>query len=152
MNIAAGAIIKSLDTEEDDFFFRALVFITSHNQQGSTGFIFNRIFGRSLNELEAYKHSKPLPLFEGGPVAADQLFFIHHYPELIGGGTPITGDMRLGGDFDTAVQFLNRPDARQSGKLKIFIGYCGWDAGELAAEIAAGGWELTDYPLDKIFF
>jgi putative transcriptional regulator len=27
-------------------------------------------------------------------------------------------------------------------EVKIFVGYCGWDAGELESEIEEGSWEV----------
>jgi putative transcriptional regulator len=38
-----------------------------------------------------------------------------------------------------------------SSQGKIFIGYCGWDTGELQAEIEEGSWEISDFPLSEVF-
>ncbi|RYF93952.1 MAG: YqgE/AlgH family protein, partial [Chitinophagaceae bacterium] len=35
--------------------------------------------------------------------------------------------------------------------IKIFIGYCGWDFGELEAEIADGHWETTHLSVEQLF-
>nr|WP_317235940.1 YqgE/AlgH family protein [Niabella hibiscisoli] len=35
--------------------------------------------------------------------------------------------------------------------MKIFIGYCGWDTGELEAEIAEGSWDVKELNLNDLF-
>ena len=36
-------------------------------------------------------------------------------------------------------------------KVRLFIGYCGWNAGELEAEIEEGSWQVTNAPVDLVF-
>ncbi|RYY90960.1 MAG: YqgE/AlgH family protein, partial [Chitinophagaceae bacterium] len=35
--------------------------------------------------------------------------------------------------------------------LRIFVGYCGWDSGDLEGELAEGGWSAEALPPDRIF-
>jgi len=111
------------------------------------GFVTNKLFDRKLNKLEEFKHGIPFPLHDGGPVDREHLFFIHQRPDLIKGGTLVSNNIYLAGDFKTAVRLIN--DRTITGKdIKIFIGYCGWDANELEAEIAEGSWEVRKHADD----
>ncbi|MDH7460152.1 YqgE/AlgH family protein [Chitinophagaceae bacterium 26-R-25] len=138
----AGTILHSTSLLNDTIFENCSILITEHNENGAMGFVINKLFDRKLNELEEFKHIIPFPLCDGGPVDREHLFFIHQRPDLIKDGTLISGSIYLGGDFKTAVKLINDQTLTEKD-IKIFIGYCGWDANELEAEIAEGSWELV---------
>ena len=139
----AGTFLKSTDLLDDTFFGQAVIFIAEHNEKGAMGFVVNRQFPRKLNELVEFMHAGPFPLYEGGPVDQEHLYFLHRRPDLIEGGAPVTDGIYLGGNFGGAVQLIEKK-ALQECDIRIFIGYCGWDNGELEAEVAEGSWEVLD--------
>jgi putative transcriptional regulator len=139
----AGTILKSTALLNDTIFEGTTILITEYNEKGAMGFVINKLFDRKLNELEEFKHIIPFPLHDGGPVDREHLFFIHQRPDLIKEGTLVHKSIYFGGDFKTAVQLINERTITQKD-IKIFIGYCGWDANELEAEIAEGSWEVSE--------
>lgn len=139
-----GIFIQSTPLLQGTYFEGTVIYITEYNSNGATGFIVNRPYPRGFNELEEFKHSIPFPLYEGGPVDTEHLFYIHNQPKLISGGTPVTGNTYVGGDFKQAVRFINNHSI-SSQHIKLFVGYCGWDEGELEAEIEEGSWVAADY-------
>ena len=48
----------------------------------------------------------------------------------------------MGGNFKQAIAHINSGLLTEAD-IKIFIGYCGWDKGELEEEIASGNWLIT---------
>lgn len=140
----------SSSCNEDENFLNSVVFIAEHNKNGALGFVVNKIFGRPLNELTEFSNSPAFPLYNGGPVDKEHLYFIHNQNDLIKGGSLIINDIYLGGDFKEAVTLINNKILEPSG-IKIFIGYCGWDSNELEEEIAEGSWILTDFDNDSVF-
>ena len=138
-----GTILNSTPLLNDTIFEDTTILITEYNEKGAMGFVINKQFDRKLNELEEFKHSISFPLNDGGPVDRGHLFFIHQRPDLIKEGVLIHKNIYLGGDFKTAVQLINDRTITQKD-IKIFIGYCGWDANELEAEIAEGSWEVSE--------
>lgn len=142
MKLQAGILLKSTDTLHDTAFAGTTIFITEYNAGGAIGFVINRPFGRSLNELEAFKYASSFPLYDGGPVGHEHLFFLHRRADLISNGTLVGKGIYLGGDFGQAVTCINN-NSLSSNEVKIFVGYCGWDAGELEAEIEEGSWIIT---------
>lgn len=150
MNAAAGMFIQSTDALKDTVFENTLIYIAEYNVKGATGFVINKTFGRTLNELEEFKHSIPFPLYDGGPVDKEHLFILHMRPDLIEEGTRIEKGIYYGGNFQQAVAAINNKTLTTE-YLKIFIGYCGWDTGELEAEIEEGSWRVVDVGVDEVF-
>lgn len=138
-----GIFIHSTPELDGSIFEKTVIFIAEHNAKGALGFVTNQPFSRGLNELEEFRHVKAFPLLLGGPVDREHLYFIHRRPELISGGVAVGGGVFLGGDFKTAVDLINN-NTLTGRDIKIFIGYCGWDTGELEAEIEEGSWKILE--------
>ncbi len=62
----------------DPNFHRAVVLMVDHKTSGSLGFILNKKLEYTLNEVMEGIDSE-FPLFFGGPVDPDSLFYIHSY-------------------------------------------------------------------------
>lgn len=150
MNIAPGTMLISAPTMNDPNFNNAVILIAEYNENGALGFIVNKIFERPLNELVEFSSSPAFPLYKGGPVDKEHLYFIHQRNDLIPGGTLIAGNMYMGGDFKQAIRHINQKTLT-TADIKICIGYCGWDAGDLENEVAEGSWKQEDHMHDLVF-
>jgi putative transcriptional regulator len=139
--IQAGTILKSSEELNDTFFENAEIILTQNDVNGAIGFVINKLFPRKLNELIEFRDSVPFPLYEGGPVAMESLYFIHRRPDFIESGIRFAKGLYYGGDFNQAVAQINNGALTESD-IKIFIGYCGWDANELEAEVEEGSWKI----------
>jgi putative transcriptional regulator len=137
--LKAGIYIKSTAALIGSFFEYTTIFLFEHNEKGSTGFITNKLFGKSLNELIEFNHSKPFPLMDGGPVDREHLFVLHKRSDLIDGGIQLTNGLYLGGNMEQVIEAINTSAANDQ-EIQLFIGYCGWDVGELQAEVEEGSW------------
>ena len=142
MELKAGLYIKSTVALIDSFFEHTTILIVEHNESGSLGFVTNRPLNKSLDELIEFNNSKPFPLMDGGPVDRDHLFVLHKRPDLIEGGELKTDGLYLGGNMQQVIKAINTNGPNQQ-EIKLFVGYCGWDAGELETEIAEGSWTLS---------
>lgn len=143
--INAGTYIKSTESLKDTFFEDAIILVIRNNDDGATGFIINKPFGRSLNELEEFQNSKPFPLQVGGPVDTEHIYVLHSRPDLIKDSEQLSNDLFIGGSIGQVIDAINTDKISQQD-LKLFIGYCGWDAGELESEIEEGSWIITNAP------
>ena len=139
--IKAGYYIKSTAALRGSFFEDAIIFIIENNADGAEGFVVNKPLGRSLHELEEFRHSQPFPIFEGGPVDPEHIYILHRRPDLIEGGQPLANGLYAGGSIQHVIDAINTIGASKD-EIKIFIGYCGWDAGELEMELQEGSWIL----------
>lgn len=150
MELQAGLFIKSTDALNDTVFSQVIILITEYNAKGALGFVLNKPFGRTLNELEEFKDSRDVQLYEGGPVDQEHLFFIHRRPDVIEEGVQVGNGIYYGGHFQQAVEGINNKSLTAKD-LKIFVGYCGWDTNELEAEIEEGSWEIMDDQQELVF-
>jgi putative transcriptional regulator len=141
-DLNAGLYIKSTDDLIGSFFEDSIILIVEHNESGSLGFVTNKSLDKSLHELVEFNHSMPFPLMDGGPVDREHLFVVHKRPDLIDDGKLIANGLYLGGNMEQVIEAINRNGANQQ-EIQLFIGYCGWDVGELEAEIEEGSWTLT---------
>ena len=140
-DIKPGIYIKSTEALNGTFFEDTTILLVKHNDEESLGFVTNIPFQKSLHELIEFNQSKPFPLMDGGPVNREHLFVLHKRPDLIDGGEQVTQDLYLGGNMEQVIEAINNGGANNQ-EIQIFIGYCGWDAQELEAEIEEGSWML----------
>lgn len=121
-------------------FMRSVILLCRHNEEeGSIGFTLNKPSSITLNqffpELEASFFSVNL----GGPVHTDTLHYIHQYPDLFPDSELILEDVYWGGDFETLKVHLKN-EVIDPNKIRFFLGYSGWNAGQLKNEIEEGTW------------
>jgi putative transcriptional regulator len=139
--LKAGIYIKSTEALLGSFFEDTTILIVEHNEAGTTGFVTNKPLGKSLHEIIEFNHSKPFPLMDGGPVDRAHLFVLHNRPDLIDGGKQLNNGLYLGGHMEQVIEAINTGSANNQ-EIQLFIGYCGWDVGELEAELEEGSWSF----------
>lgn len=140
-DLKAGIYIKSTEVLIGSFFEQSTILLVEHNDEGTTGFVTNKPFGKSLHDLVEFNHAKPFPLMDGGPVDRAHLFVLHKRPDLIEGGKQLYDGLYLGGNMDQVIEAINIGAVNQQ-EIQLFIGYCGWDIGELEAEMDEGSWRF----------
>lgn len=143
MNLQAGLFLQSTTALNDTLFAGATILITEYNAGGAVGFILNKPHGRSLHDLTEFRHSPNFPLYDGGPVDKEHLFFLHRRPDLIEEGALVRSGIYTGGNFKQAIKAINNKTLTPND-IKILVGYCGWNSGELETEIEEGSWIITD--------
>ena len=135
---------------KDPNFLRTVVFLCEHKEEGSFGFVLNRQYSNTLDELIPELEGHKLAVFYGGPVQQDTIHFLHQYPDIIPGGMEVTKGVFWGGDFDKLVGLL-KTNSIDTGKIRFFIGYSGWSEGQLDGELKEKSW-LTVKATRKLIF
>lgn len=135
-----GQFLQSTPALDGTDFEKAILFIAEDNEKGSTGFIINKPFPRKLNELLEFKEAVPFPLYTGGPVVTDGIFMLHRRPDIIEDCQKIAAGIFLGGNMQQTVAAINEQSITETD-IKLFIGYCGWDAAQLQDEVEEGSWQ-----------
>ena len=135
---------------KDPNFLRTVVFLCEHKEEGSFGFVLNRQYENTLNELIPELEEYKLPVFYGGPVQQDTIHFLHQYAEEIPGGIEVLKGVWWGGDFDKLVELIKKGTI-DAAKVRFYIGYSGWSNGQLTDEMKEKSW-LTVKATRKLIF
>jgi len=135
---------------KDPNFLRTVVFLCEHRTEGSFGFVLNRRFENTLDQLLPDLDDHPLPVYYGGPVQTDTIHFLHQYPEQVPGGQEVLDGVYWGGDFEALIQLIRYEDY-DPAKIRFFIGYSGWSEGQLAAEMEEKSWLTVEATKPLVF-
>ncbi len=135
---------------KDPNFMRTVVYICRHSEEGSFGFVLNKLFDQTLGDLIGDMEGYNLPVYSGGPVQPDTIHYLHQYPDLIPECYKVSEDIYWGGDFET-VKTLIKNNSLDKKKIKFFIGYSGWDTTQLTSELEDKSW-VTASATRKLVF
>jgi putative transcriptional regulator len=143
MQILQGQILVARPLLNDGDFKRTVVLLAEHNEQGSLGFVLNKPMHLHLKDVLPGMEDFKIPVYYGGPIAQNQLFYVHTI------GKEISNSVHIQNNYYWSGSFLEITDKLKSGKLdpsqiKFFIGYSGWGAGQLAEELEDKAWGLLD--------
>ena len=147
---APGILLIADPFLKDPNFKRTVIFICEHQQEGSFGFVLNKQFEQTLDELVAGFDGFPIPVYYGGPVQMDTIHFLHQYPDKVPGGHEVMNGIYWGGDFEK-LSALVKTNEIDFDKVRFFIGYSGWRNGQLGDELKEKSW-LTVEATQKLIF
>ena len=150
---AKGRILISEPFAADDIFKRSVVLLTSHSDEGSMGFILNKIIPQRdiAPKLLEKVGGKIISLGIGGPVEIDRLFFIYYAPKKIfPNSEEIIDGIYLDGDFEQLTQLIIN-DEIDIENVRFFLGYSGWGPQQLNSEIKQNYWLVKNINKNEIF-
>ena len=144
-----GNILISEPLMNDFHFGRSVVLLIDHEEtEGSFGIILNKKLDVNVNHIVDEFPDFEAPVFLGGPVADDQLFFIHTLGESIPDSYPIMDGLYWGGDHKTLDTLINTGIANENN-VRFFLGYAGWEAGQLVDELVRNTWLISHITIDQ---
>jgi putative transcriptional regulator len=146
---AAGRILIAEPFLTDPGFARTVVLLCEHGEDGSIGFVLNRPSVSNISDLLPELSNPSLTIFEGGPVQHDTLHMIHRIPEVMGGLEIIPG-LFWGGSY-TDLSRIIEDKTFSSDEIRLFIGYSGWEEGQLERELKEGSWLVAESYESLIF-
>ncbi len=139
---ARGRLLLSEPFMGDFYFGRSVVLLAEHNEEGSFGVIMNKPVTASFNEVLKDFPSFDATVYLGGPVESNSLFYIHTIGENLEGATEIMKGLYWGGDIEMLKEMILLKTI-QPQDIRFFIGYSGWGANQLDAELKRNSWVIT---------
>jgi putative transcriptional regulator len=136
-----GKILISEPFLQGISFQRAVILLVEHNAKNSMGFVLNKRTDLVVNDfLPELKHLPDIPIYLGGPVHFNHLFYIHLLgDDIVPDGAKIGKKLRFDGNFEALKRYIANGGAVE-GKVKFFMGYSGWSENQLNDEIMRDSW------------
>lgn len=138
---APGRLLVASPRLLDPNFYRSVVLLVEHDDDGTLGLVLNRPtespVGEHLPDWSSFV-SDPGVVFIGGPVQPDV------------GVALARADGSRGLPGARLIDLTAGPDGVQ-GVVRVFAGYAGWAPGQLASEIEEGGWLVVDAEPADVF-
>jgi putative transcriptional regulator len=143
-----GSILISEPSLRDFYFRQSVVLLAEHNDEGTFGVIINKPIEAKLKDILKGFPPYPLPVFLGGPVKTDSIFFIHTHGE-IDDCFQIMDGLFWGGDLEMIRRML-KDKRMKPEEIRFFVGYSGWSPNQLDREIHEKSWVLSQTTVAEV--
>jgi putative transcriptional regulator len=133
----------------DPNFWRTVILVGEHNEEGALGVILNRPAPASVAEVApplADLVEEGEPVFLGGPVQPESAVVLAdvEHPDFAG--------LIVFGSIGFLMGQMPDPDRRDGiRRARVFAGYAGWGAGQLEAEMEEGSWIVEPAKAEDVF-
>ncbi|WFR96038.1 YqgE/AlgH family protein [Rhizobium tumorigenes] len=156
-----GQFLIAMPGMADSNFARTVVYICAHSDAGAMGFIINRSQNLSFTDvllhLDMIKtddaimlpdRARSFPIQTGGPVESGRGFVLHSDDYKSESSIAVTDEINLTATLDIIRAISNGNGPK---KATMLLGYAGWSAGQLEAEVTNNGW-LNCAPSEDLIF
>lgn len=142
---SVGSLLVSEPFLKEDYFHHTVICIADYAPDSTAmGIVLNRQTSYTLqNLINEATIQEPVPVYCGGPMAYDRLFFLHTLGDIIPHSRLITQNLYVGGDFKSILDYVNQGYPLE-GYVRFFIGYSGWSRMQLDEEINNKVWAVTE--------
>jgi len=139
----------------DPNFAQTVTYIVEHSANGAMGLVINRPQALSLADIleqlrpdiEPPALCQHVPIYTGGPVQSDRGFVLHPIGQTYQATVELEG-LALSTSQDVLFAIA---DGEGPPRSLIALGYAGWEAGQLEAELADNAWLTCPFSADILF-
>lgn len=138
-------------------FFKAVVLMLEHNDDGAMGVVINHPMDVSVSSALS-KHfdmtKAGQSLLAGGPVEENALLILHNSQDYDQEHEAVVPGVYVGTSpdvFERVVDATRDTDDSADFKFRIYSGYSGWEAGQLENEMSRGDWYTVPASADIVF-
>jgi len=140
-DLGIGKLLVSSKGLPDPNFAKSVILLIQYDQQGAVGLAINRRteapISRVLQGVDTAKHASD-PIYIGGPVELGTVLALVKSPKKLDDSTSVLSDVYLVPTKPALEKALAASSG--SGEVRVYLGYCGWGAGQLENEVRQGGW------------
>ncbi len=139
-----GQLLIAMPNMRDPRFARTVIYVCAHNADGAMGLVVNRLVGSVtfpdlLTQLgiDSDAAIEEIRVHFGGPVESGRGFVLHSGEYHHASTLQVAEQMALTATIDILQDMAKGRGPRRS---LLALGYAGWGAGQLDAEIQSNGW------------
>ncbi len=150
MDSVRGNLLIAGPTLLDPNFWRTVVLVVEHSEEGALGLVLNRPSETSVGDAVTDKLDELLDpddlLFIGGPVQPSAVIVLAQFEDADDAALMAFDDVGVVGTGAS-------PEELGAGvrQARAFVGHAGWGAGQLDAELERDDWILEPATLDDAF-
>lgn len=137
-----GTVLISDPFLDDDYFRRSVILLCDHTGDSSFGFVLNNYLELDLHDLDPNFPDIQARISVGGPVETQSVYYIHGFSE-VEECVKVREGLYFGGLYDDLKTLLDANKANHQ-KVRFFLGYSGWDEGQLKKELESNSWIVAD--------
>lgn len=147
VSVHPGDILIASPLLRDPNFKHTVILILDRDEdKGFIGLVLNRKLDISLDDLyEGESEQSGLPVYNGGPVDLQRLFWLHTFGNEIKGAHEVLPGICVGGSLAEVRDQAraNKANKPEDINLRFYLGYSGWEKGQLEKEIESGAWAVN---------
>ena len=149
INLKKGYLLVAQPLLIDSYFNRSVILICDHNKNGTIGLQVNKPLKSNLKSIIS-KTLIDQKAFLGGPVDKN-IFFLHKKNFSTDESIKINNDLFFSKNIDY-IENLILNKKIQENQFKLFIGYSGWNSGQLEEELNENSWiVIPKFDINIIF-
>lgn len=140
----ANHLLIAMPALADPNFSRGVTLLCQHNAEGALGIVVNRVsqlvLGDVLEQMSIRSLHEELsrtPVYSGGPVQTDRGFVLHEPCGDFDSTFHVSDQVHVTTSRDVLVAMA---EGKAPHRSLVALGYAGWGAGQLEAEIRENAW------------
>lgn len=144
-----GSILLAEPFLQGNYFSRSVVLLADYSEEGAFGVIVNKPMETKVNEILLDFPELDFPIYLGGPVQKDNIFFVHTLGDIIPESVNIFDDLYWGGDFEMVKELIKNKTINNNN-IRFYIGYSGWVKEQLEEELKINSWVISKCKTSEI--
>ena len=151
-----GQFLAAMPALQGTYFEQTLILICEHNDDVALGLVVNKPSPAKLQELlvelqltpPAQLSTQEIDVYDGGPVSRERGFILHTGKYSQQSSLEVRPGLFLAGARETLEGVIA---AAREDEFIFVLGYAGWEAGQLEAEIRENSWLTCAASAEVIF-
>jgi putative transcriptional regulator len=150
--LGAGKLLVAPRDPPDPRFAETVILLVQYDADGAVGLMINRqtrvAISEALDQSKAASRRSE-PIYMGGPVELSGVLALVRSSSAPEDATPIFADVYAISTRSLLDKTL--ASSADSTRFRVYLGYCGWGAGQLDYEVKKGGWHVLDGDASLVF-
>ena len=151
-----SSLLVAMPQLQDPNFRRAVVLLVQHDGEGTFGLVLNRPAELSTSDLcgsldVRWRGDPNASIHWGGPVQPNTGWVLFDREDALPPHLEEIKTIASGVCFAGSLDVFRAVAESPPSAVQLYLGYAGWGAGQLEAELAAGAWLVAPGSADVIF-